>query len=274
MELSVDPGDDWTHRPGVCSVTLRHLPPAAVVEATCTAGLRRIEWGAVHAPANEAARLAVVRELTEAAGLTVASYGSYWRAGVSPADEMTSLVRAATALGAPRIRVWAGEVGTAEADASTWDVVVAALREACVVARDQGIGLALEFHPNTLTDSADSTLELLERVADNTLRTYWQPRLDEPTDLAVAGLRRLVPHLAGVHVFSWWPGAHRLRLGERSDLWSAVTRLLVHEAEPCDLLLEFVQDDDPKVLAGDAATLRELVAASIRESPAGTQRRE
>lgn len=275
MELPVGPGDDWAHRLGVCSVTLRHLPAAAVIDVTRSAGLSRIEWGAdVHAPPTDVARLAEVRELTEAAGLAVASYGSYWRAGVSPGAELTPLVRAAATLGAPRMRVWAGEVGTADADASTWDAVVSALREACVVARDQGIALVTEFHPNTLTDSVDSTLELLERVADTTLRTYWQPRLDEPTQPAVAGLRRLVPHLAGVHVFSWWPGAHRLRLEERSALWSAVSQLLVDEADPCDLLLEFVPHDDPKVLAGDAATLRELVTGSVRKSPAGTQRRE
>lgn len=275
MELPVGPGDDWAHRLGVCSVTLRHLPAAAVVDVTRSAGLSRIEWGAdVHAPPTDVARLAEVRELTEAAGLAVASYGSYWRAGLSPAAELALLARAAATLGAPRMRVWAGEVGTAEADASTWDAVVSALREACVVARGRGVDLVLEFHPNTLTDSVESTLELLERVDDETLRTYWQPRLDEATQPAVAGLRRLVPHLAGVHVFSWWPGADRLPLEERSALWAAVLQLLVDEAESCDLLLEFVRDDDPKVLARDAATLRELVAGSVRKSPAGTQRRE
>jgi len=48
-----------------------------------------------------------------------------------------------------------------------------------------------------------------------------------------------------------------------------VTRLLVDEAEPCDLLLEFVRDDDPEVLTQDAGTLRALVAARTGDTASG-----
>lgn len=253
--------DDWSQRLGICSVTLRHLLPAAVIDISRDAGLSRIEWGAdVHAPPTDLARVAQVRELTEAAGLTVASYGSYWRAGISPMSDLMQLVTAAATLGAPRIRLWAGDIGTEQADKPTWDRVVAALREACVVARDRDIGLALEFHPDTLTDTVDTTLELLERVDDETLRSYWQPRLDEQTESSIAGLLRLTPVLAGVHVFSWWPRANRLRLHERGDLWSAVSEVLVNEAEPCDVLLEFVKDDNAALVGAEAAVLRDLFA--------------
>lgn len=265
MDSSLDDtgADDWSHRLGICSVTLRHLSPAAVIEVSREAGLSRIEWGAdVHAPPTDLGRLAEVRELTQAAGLTVGSYGSYWLAGISPAVDLTTLVTAAAVLGAPRIRVWAGEIGTDRADRATWDGAVTALREACVVARDHDIELALEFHPHTLTDTVETTLELLDRVHDETLRTYWQPRPDEPTEPSLEGLRQLVPVLAGVHVFSWWPGANRLRLSERSDLWSAVTTLLVQEAEPCDLLLEFVPGDDSGLVTAEAHTLRQLLTAA------------
>lgn len=265
VSLGEDGGSGWLDRLGMCSVTLRALPAAEVVQVAASAGLSRIEWGAdVHAPPSDVARVAEVRALTEAAGLTVASCGSYWRAGMSPAADLTSLVTAAVSLGAPRIRVWAGDIGTDQADGSTWDGVVSSLRKACVVARDHDIQLALEFHPNTLTDSVDSTLELLDRVGDDALRTYWQPRLDEETRPSVEGLRRLVPVLAGIHVFSWWPAANRLRLAERADLWSAVADFLVAEAAPCDLLLEFVPDDDPTLVAPEAATLRTLIAAAAQ----------
>lgn len=256
---------DWSGRLGLCSVTLRQLPAGEVVAVAARAGLSRIEWGAdLHAPPGNPERLGEVRRLTEQAGLAVASYGSYWRAGVSPPDDLAGVIEGAVALGAPRIRVWAGEIGTSAADEDTWHAVVRALRDGCLLARDAGLELALEFHPNTLTDSVESTLELLERVADPVLRTYWQPRLDEETGPAVAGLRSLVPVLAGIHVFSWWPGATRLRLAERSDLWSAVADLLVAETPACDLLLEFVPDDDPALVVADAGTLRSLFAPRRR----------
>lgn len=255
--------DTWSDHLGLCSVTLRHLPPEAVVDVTRAARLRRIEWGAdVHAPPADLGRVTAVRELTEAAGLTVASYGSYWRAGLSPMSELRSVVEAASTLGAPRVRVWAGATGTDAAAGATWDAVTGALREGCEVARAHDIELALEFHPDTLTDSVDTTLELLHRVSDDALRTYWQPRLDEETGPSVEGLRRLAPALAGIHVFSWWPAADRLRLSERADLWSAVAEFLVTEPEPCDLLLEFVPDDDQDLVAAEAATLRAILSSA------------
>ncbi|MEO7269840.1 MAG: TIM barrel protein [Knoellia sp.] len=255
--------DTWSDHLGLCSVTLRHLSAQDVIGVTRAAGLRGIEWGAdVHVPPSDPGRVAEVRELTRAAGLTVASYGSYWRAGSSPMPDLRAVVQTGSTLGAPRVRVWAGALGTEAADDPTRDAVVAALREGCVMARDHDLQLALEFHPNTLTDSVDGTLELLERVGDSGLQTYWQPRLDEETEPSVEGLRRLVPVLAGIHVFSWWPAANRLRLSERADLWSAVASLLTSEAEPCDLLLEFVRGDDPDLVSEEASTLRDLFAAA------------
>ena len=92
MTRSVDsrPVTGWSQRLGICSVTLRHLPPEAVIDISRDAGLSRIEWGAdVHAPPSDLVRVAQLRELTEAAGLTVSSYGSYWRAGISSMSDLS-----------------------------------------------------------------------------------------------------------------------------------------------------------------------------------------
>jgi hypothetical protein len=250
---------DWLERVGLCSVTLRHLDPADVLAVAQSAGLRRIEWGAdVHAPFDTGG-LPGLAAATSAAGLTVASYGTYWRAGVSSRDELPRLVAAAARLGAPRLRVWAGALATEEADDPYRERVAAELREACAVAADAGLQVATEFHPNTLTDSVDATIELIERVGDDRLRTYWQPRLDESSTNAVDGLARLLPMVVAVHVFSWWPGATRLPLVDREDLWRGALDLLFANAEPMDLLLEFVPDDDPAVLGREAEVLRRWV---------------
>ncbi|MEO7236296.1 MAG: TIM barrel protein [Lapillicoccus sp.] len=254
--------DRWAPHVGLCSVTLRRLLVDDVLAVARYAGLRCVEWGAdVHAPPLDLSRLRDLRMRTEEAGLRVASYGSYWRAGVSTAAELDALAAAASALGAPRIRLWAGPTGSDATDGRAREAVAQSLREACVVARERGLELVLEFHPDTLTDTVDSTLDLLDRVADPALRTYWQPRIDEPVEAAVDGLRRLLPVLAGVHIFSWWPGTIRLPLAARSDLWEAVLDLLVTDSEPCDLLLEFVQDDDGRLVSRDAQTLQSLIHA-------------
>lgn len=264
--MTAQPQPGWSDRVGLCSVTLRASTPAAVLEVAARAGLRRVEWGAdVHARPDDTDSLRRLAGATSEAGLTVSSYGTYWEAGVGTPDELRALVSGAQDLAAPRLRLWATRVGAADATADDWSRAVRSLREACTVAADHDVTLALEFHPRTLTDSVDSTLRLLADVDRPELRTYWQPRLDEPVGAAVDGLARLVDHLAAVHVFSWWPGAHRLPLAQRADLWRAALRLLVTESPPCDLLLEFVPDDDASVVAREAATL----TAWVTEATAG-----
>ena len=58
--------------------------------------------------------------------------------------------------------------------------------------------------------------------------------------------------------------AERLPLGERADLWREVFTMLAAEGTDRDALLEFVPGDDPRVLARETATLRELITAGAR----------
>jgi sugar phosphate isomerase/epimerase len=247
-------------RLGLCSVTFRALPAAEVLRLGVAAGLDCVEWGAdVHAPPSDPAALAEVRDRTIDAGLRVASYGAYWRAGVHPLEDLRPLLGAARVLGAPRVRVWAGDCGTDAATDETWRRVGDATRAAGELAQAQGLRLGLEFHGRTLTDSADSTVRLLEVVDHPAVVPYWQPRLDDEPEAALEGLRSLVDRVDAVHVFSWWPRDHRLPLADRADLWQPVLTELLGRHPGTDLLLEFVPDDDPSRLATEAATLRRWV---------------
>jgi len=246
---------------GLCSVTLRSLPAAEVVRLSAAAGLDCIEWGAdVHAPASDREALAEVRDRTADAGLRVASYGAYWRAAVHPVEELRPVLAAAETLGAPRVRVWAGELGSDVATAETWRRVVEDTRAAGALAQDRGLSLGLEFHGRTLTDTPESTLRLLDLVGHPAVVPYWQPRLDDPPATALEGLRSMVDRVAAAHVFSWWPGDHRLALADREDLWRPVLAELLGQHPGIDLLLEFVPGDDPRLLVREAATLRRWVA--------------
>ena len=65
-------------RPGLCSVTFRTLAPESIVALAAECGIAGIEWaGDVHVPPGEVDTARRVRQLTEAAGLSVVSYGSY-----------------------------------------------------------------------------------------------------------------------------------------------------------------------------------------------------
>lgn len=243
-------------RAGLCSVTFRQLDPAAIAALAADAGLAAIEWGGdVHVPPGDAARAAEVARITTDAGLAVASYGSYFRA--DPGEDIAAVLDAAEALGADRIRVWAGRSGSADATAQERAATIDALAAAVELAGRRGILLALEFHGGTLADDAEQTLRVLDEVGSAHLSTYWQPTVSAPDEVAVAEYRRLADRVSAVHVFSWWPVAQRLPLSARDGLWRGFAAATSDApAPPRDALLEFMPDDDPAVLAGEAAALR------------------
>lgn len=245
-------------RLGVCSVTLRSLPAEDVAAFAAAAGLESVEWGAdVHAPPGRQEVLRRVAGVTEASGLRTCSYGSYWRAGTHPVAALAPVARAAVALGAPRIRVWAGTSASADATATVWSDTVRGLRAAAEVALDHDLCLGIEFHDGTLADTPDATLRLLKDVGHDAVTSYWQPPVGVDDDEAVAGLARMLPVLSAVHAFSWWPGRRRRPLDARADLWRRTAAMVGGRAD--DVLLEFVTDDDPNVLAREAASLRRLL---------------
>jgi hypothetical protein len=257
-------------RTGLCSVTLRALAIDAVVQVTADAGLDRIEWGGdVHVPPGDLAAAAAARDATVGAGLRVASYGSYYRAGRDDSADFAAVLASARALAAPRIRIWAGETGSAEATSRERATVALAARDAVDQAATHGIDVAFEFHGGTLTDEAGSALQLLEAVEQGrpgTRRplTYWQPPQDVPDEDALAGLRRLLGRVTAVHVFSWWPASTRLPLADRAPMWRTAFQWLAPARAPVDALLEFVPEDDPTLVAEEARTLKELTQEASR----------
>ena len=250
------PGSRAPLRPGLCSVTFRGVPAAHVAALAAAAGLEAIEWGGdVHVPPGDGRRAAEVARLTADAGVAVCSYGSYFRG--DPGEEVGPVLDSAVALGADRVRIWAGRTGSADVTADERMRLTTALARAAEAAADRGVVLALEYHGGTLADTPAATLRLLDDVAHPMLRTYWQPTVGAPDGEAVAEYGRLAGRVSAVHVFSWWPTTERRPLTFRDGLWRSFAAAAADTAEPPrDALLEFVPDDDPARLPAEAAALR------------------
>lgn len=247
-------------RPGLCSVTFRSLTAERVIDLAVQVGLEVIEWGAdVHVAPGDVERAAAVAQMTTDAGLTSCSYGSYFRAGRD--EPLTPILDTAAALGVDRVRVWAGERGSAEASPAHWASTVARLQDAVDEADARGIALALEFHSGTLADTAPTTLRLLAEVASPALSTYWQPTVAASVDDVLAEYRAVAAHTSAAHVFSWWPAQERRPLRARDALWTRFfTEALSAPRPPREALLEFVPNDDPALLPGEAAALRSYLS--------------
>jgi sugar phosphate isomerase/epimerase len=248
-------------RSGLCSVSFRQLAPDAILDLVVETGIEAIEWGAdVHVPPGELAVADRLARRCAEAGVLTPSYGSYLLAGEFD-QPVTAVLETAATLGATTVRVWAGTVAPADADAMTRQRVAGHLASLVDRARAYGVDIAVEFHDGTLTDDAASTLELLADVADDRLRSYWQPRGGDPLERSLSELAALGDRLAHLHVF-WWDGAHtRLPLADGHDLWR---RVVAHtESMTADYerfaFLEFVPDDDVDAFRRDAATLRQLL---------------
>jgi hypothetical protein len=242
------------------SVTFRQLGVEEVVEVAEQAGLAAIEWGEdIHVPLGDLPAARKARALCEDRGLAIAAYGSYLRAGSVDREEIRTAVTTAVELGAPRIRVWAGTVGTAEAGVGDRMAVTRGLAELADVAAGSGIEIAMEFHRNTLTDEVDSTITLLLDVGAPNLTTYWQPPVGLDDAECLQQLEALMPWLSTVHVFSWWPSNTRLPLAARESLWRPVLDRLAAEPREINALLEFVADDSVTQLTTDAADLHSWV---------------
>jgi len=250
--------------PGLVSISFRQLTAEQIVELVKVNGLIGIEWGGdKHVPHGDIDKAKSVRELTRSRGLEVAAYGSYYKIGVSEDDGLSfdAVLNSAVALGAPKIRVWAGNKDSQDAPVELWAKIVSESKRIGSMAADKGIKIVYEFHGGTLTNTYQSCKRLLEEVDHKNVFTYWQPLHGAGAEKNSAGLKTLLPWVQGAHVFHWWPDhLNRFPLSEGKKDWAIYLETLKGCNRDIFALMEFVKDDNPANLAADAATFRELLA--------------
>lgn len=253
---------DALYRTGLVSITFRKIPPESLIPLVVQAGQAGIEWGGdVHVPHGDTARAEQVGKWTREAGLSVAAYGSYYRAGETEENpDFQGVLDSAMALGAPSIRVWAGKRGSAGADVAYRQAVKDDLARICALAENAGVKVALEYHGNTLTDDPASARELLESLMISNLSTLWQPPNGQSLETCLASLEDVLPHVSNVHVFHWGKGwGDRFALAEGGDRWKPYLSRTAQAGFSRWALLEFVKGDDPDQYLRDARTLDDWV---------------
>lgn len=250
--------------PGLVSVTFRQLSPLEIVKLTAQAGLFGIEWGGdLHVPHGDLRQAQAVRDLTESAGLHVASYGSYYRTWPQEPAPFEQILETALVLGAPVIRVWAGKQPSAQSSQEHYNLIADEAHRIASLAAQNGVKVAFELHGNTLTDTDQSTIKLIEQVAHPALKSYWQPRVHDSLEANLSSIQTISPWLSNIHVFHWQvqrPDAilDRRPLREGVDRWKKYIKILEQLSENRYAMLEFVRDDSPEAFLEDAKTLREI----------------
>jgi hypothetical protein len=120
--------------------------------------------------------------------------------------------------------------------------------------------VTLEFHPNTLADTAASAMRLLDGCPN--VGINWQPDAQEPLAGRSQSLRSVLPLVTNLHVFNWSREGDktvRAPLAEAEPEWLGYFEMA---AGPRYALLEFMPTNTPEELPAEASTLRSWLATS------------
>lgn len=241
---------------GLVSVSFRDHSPEEILVAMQQAQLTCIEWGSdVHAPCADGKALDQLVSLQKKYGITCCSYGTYFRLGVTPMEELPGYIRAAKTLGTDILRLWCGNQNSEDYTQEEKQALFSACRAAAELAKEENVTLCLECHNNTYTNRAQAALEVMQAVDSPRFRMYWQPnqRRTEEENLAYATL--LAPYTRHLHVFNW-KGKERFPLAQALGLWQKYLNCFPGDRT---LLLEFMPDNNIATLPGEATALHELI---------------
>jgi len=187
---------------GLCTLSDREGSVERIIEQAAAVGYDCIEvWGGGHVKPGERERCERVREVATRHGLDIAVYGSYLRPGSEDyARHCDDEIVAAEALGADRIRVWAGEQEYGEHDADHWDSTVADLADLSERAAERGIAVTVERHEGSLTDAREGARRLIQAVDAANCGLNYQPLFGIDATTLTVEARALAPISNNVHV--------------------------------------------------------------------------
>lgn len=237
---------------GLCSISFRNRTPEEILHAMKAAGLSVIEWGSdVHCPPEKAEEIA---SLQKQHGITCCSYGTYFRLGVTPIDELGQYIKAAKTLGTDVLRLWCGDKNSEDYTKCEKAELFAACKAAAEVAETEGVILCMECHNRTYTNAKDAAMELMNEVASPHFRLYWQPNQHRTEAENIAYAKAIAPDTVNIHVFNW-KEKEKYPLGEATGIWREYLSCFDSNK---NLLLEFMPDDKLETLTREAQALKEM----------------
>ena len=241
------------NKTGIVSISFRKYSREEILSAAKDAGLDSVEWGGdVHVPHGDIAIAKETKALTEAYGLQMAEYGSYYVIGKSEPELFLKACDSAKALGTDIIRVWPGQGKASDTFSNEeYESYVEDAKRICDLAPDMTI--ALECHPHSLTDEYHTAKRFLNDVGKSNFKMMWQPNQFKPLDYNIDSINALLPYIVAVHVFSWERKTRLPLIAKESD-WLQYIKLL--SDKDVNYMLEFMHDDNIETLKETAATLK------------------
>ncbi len=183
---------------GITSTTLRKYTVEEVVQIALRGGAEAIEWGSdVHIITPDDAVLAA--KLCNEKNIKINSYATYYRVGIKNHAEWRKICLIAERLGAESIRTWLGTKGSADTSDEDYKEILEDARIMADTAKEYGLIISNECHPNTYNDTTESALRFLIDVNKENFKTYYQSwYCDVAGD--EAKLFKTFPYIHDVHI--------------------------------------------------------------------------
>ncbi|MBQ7907963.1 MAG: TIM barrel protein [Elusimicrobiaceae bacterium] len=237
---------------GLVSVSFRENTPREILQAMNKAGLFLVEWGSdVHCPPEKAEEIAALQTRY---GIKCCAYGTYFRLGETPLEELPGYIAAAKTLGTDILRLWCGDKNSRDYTQAERQSLFSACRKAAEIAEQADVILCMECHANTYTNTKEAALALMQAVNSRHFRMYWQPDSYRTEEENIAYAKLLAPYTENIHVFNWQE-EEKYPLREAKDVWKKYLNCFGSGKK---LLLEFMPDDRIESLKGEADALKEI----------------
>ena len=218
-------------------------------------------------------RTQAARRMLEERHLDVAALGSYVVFGPArtrPEElvELEDVLHTARCLRSAIVRIWASDVGSAEASRTCWDRTVGEIRDACDRAQRLEILLAAEMHDDTLADTGESCLRLLEAVDRENFGMNYQVSDRARPETPLQRLNAVLPHVVHCHIQNFvnltngeGERVRRAAISEGLVDWQPLLERLVDKKYRGYYALEFAAregDGKREALAQDLSYLKSL----------------
>ena len=246
---------------GLVSVSFRDLSPREILEGTKSTALTCIEWGSdVHAPCSDTERLYGIAALQTEYGITCSSYGTYFRLGQTPIEELENYISAAKILGTDILRLWCGTKSGSNMTDTERDTLVGECRRAARIAEAHGVSLCMECHKKTFTESCNDAVYLMNEVNSQHFKMYWQPFQWQSPAQNVNNAEKIAPYAEHIHVLNWRDDANgvlqKYPLSDAVNDWRAYLEKFSGDRT---LLLEFMPNGSIEELSSEAKALESII---------------